>query len=278
MTDRKKVGVRVDADVWEAFREDVKARKGQTRGVLGDELEAAIRQYLGEDHVSSANDRLQRVERIVTHLADDRGLAIADGVGVGAPSDGETHTRAPSRIDAAAAEKPAPNAATEKKIRYFAERVREREDWVTEAADALADHADDLPDAALDNKIARARYVTGPADLDESGSVPEALLDRVTDAERHRLRQYRAGDESAARPPVAATTRETLRDVVREAYGFRRDTARRYVEELREYFDLLEHPDDPERLRTRERLEADLDREARTREATVADADREVER
>jgi len=149
---------------------------------------------------------------------------------------------------------------------------------VTEAADALADHADDLPNAALDNKIARARYVSGPADLDESGSVPEALLDRVTDAERRRLRQYRAGDESAARPPVAATTRETLRDVVREAYGFRRDTARRYVEELREYFDLLEHPEDPERLRTRERLEADLDRQARTREATVAEADREVER
>lgn len=277
MTDRKKVGVRVDADVWEAFREDVKARKGQTRGVLGDELEAAIRQYLGEDHVSSANDRLQRVERIVTHLADDRGLAVADGVGVGAPSDGETHTRAPSRIDAAAEEKPAPNAATEKKIRYFAERVREREDWVTEAAEALP-AADDLPDAALDNKIARARYVDGPADLDESGSVPDALLDRVTDAERHRLRQYRAGDESAARPPVAATTRETLRDVVREAYGFRRDTARRYVAELREYFDLVEHPDDPERLRTRERLEADLDREARTRDTVLADADREVDR
>lgn len=278
MTDRKKVGVRVDAEVWEAFREDVKARKGQTRGVLGDELEAAIRQYLGEDHVSSANDRLRRVERMVTHLADDHDLAVADGVGVGAPSDGETHTRAPSRVDAAADEKPAPNAATEKKIRYFAERVREREDWVQEAAEALADHADDLPDAALDNKIARARYVDGPADLDGSGSVPDALLERVTDANRHRLRQYRAGDESAARPPVEATTRETLRDVVREAYGFRRDTAHRYVEELREYFDLVEHPDDAAQLRTRERLEADLNYEARTRGATVAEADREVDR
>jgi len=34
----------------------------------------------------------------------------------------------------------------------------------------------------------------------------------------------------------------TLRDIVKDEYGFRRDTAARYVDELREWFDLREHP------------------------------------
>lgn len=36
--------------------------------------------------------------------------------------------------------------------------------------------------------------------------------------------------------------RAKFRDVVKEEYGFRRDTAKRYVEQLIEYFDLVEDP------------------------------------
>ena len=36
--------------------------------------------------------------------------------------------------------------------------------------------------------------------------------------------------------------RSKLRDIVKDEYGFRRDTAKRYVERLIDHFDLVEHP------------------------------------
>lgn len=163
MTERKKVGVRVDADLWKRFKQNVKERKGQTRGVLGDELENAIRHYIRDDTnptMRQMNERLARIEMAI-------GTSPADG---GTDTfDGEPHTHAPSRVEAAADEKPAANAATEKKIRYLAEQVA-------------------------------------------------------------------GGGE------VQQLTRSDLRDVVKDEYGFRADTARRYVDELIDYFDLREHP------------------------------------
>jgi len=41
---------------------------------------------------------------------------------------------------------------------------------------------------------------------------------------------------------IQTVPRDRLRDVVKDEYGFRRDTARRYVDELVAYFDLRDHP------------------------------------
>jgi hypothetical protein len=71
----------------------------------------------------------------------------------------------------------------------------EASEWVKQAADNLPGDVDvgDLPDATIDNKIARARYVDGAADLDEKGTVLQSRLDRVGYDERQRLRDF-AGD------------------------------------------------------------------------------------
>jgi len=168
MSDRTQIGPKVDEELWAEFREYVKSRHGQTRGVLGDELENAIRNYIHfgpdrtlEEQFAEFNERLQRVEGAV-------GTAESDG-GTDARSGGDTHTRA-ERID----ERPPPNAPTHKKVAYLAGAVRDRFDF----------------------------------DPDGAHSLP----------------------------------RDALRDVVRDEYGFRRDTARRYVAELIDRFGLEDHP------------------------------------
>ena len=170
MSDRVQVGPKVDAALWAEFREQVKRRHGQTRGSLGDELENAIRNYIHfgpdksvPDQLAEMNARLQRVEGAV-------GTAEADG---GADTvDAEPHTHAPSRVEGAIDEKPKPNAATDKKVRYLATQVER-----------------------LNN-----------------GHEPDMI------------------------------PRKKLREIVKDEYGFRRDTAKRYVEQLVDYFDLVDDP------------------------------------
>lgn len=170
MSDRVQVGPTVDEDLWREFREHVKARKGQVRGVLGDELENAIRNYIhhGPDkstpaQIAEVNQRLQRIEGAVGTAETDGGVHT---------SDAETHTRAPSRLDVD--ERPASNAATDKKVAWLAKCVRD------EAADADGD--------------------------------------------------------------ISVVSGYAIREVVKDEYGFRRDTAKRYVEKLVDHFDLLDHP------------------------------------
>jgi hypothetical protein len=172
VSDRTQIGPAVDADLWRKFREDVKRRKGQVRGVLGDELETAIRQYLSDNPDVEDSERLRRIENAVARMQDQMDIVPADG-GTDT-SNAEPHTHAPSRIQSVIDEKPAANAATEKKVAYLAHLVSEE---------------------------------TG-LDPDEPGMIP----------------------------------REKLSDLVKEEYGFRRDTAKRYVGELVDHFGLKDHP------------------------------------
>jgi len=55
--------------------------------------------------------------------------------------------------------------------------------------------------------------------------------------------------------------RERLLEVVREEYGFRRDTAKRYVDELIHHFDLREHPRTDAVLMTQDAYEEFMERE-----------------
>jgi len=64
------IGVRVDATLWQQFREDVNRRKGAIRGQLKPELEAALREYLDAADGGDTNDRLTRIEN---ELSDLRG-------------------------------------------------------------------------------------------------------------------------------------------------------------------------------------------------------------
>jgi len=192
VTGREKIGVRVDADVWDAFREDVEARKGQKRGVLGDEVERALRQYMSDDTAADVEDRLRRIERDVSRIADAEGVAGTDGGtdALGAPG----HTHAPSRVTDATEERPAPNAATDEKVAYLAARLRER---------------------------------VGNSD----GEIREAPAD-------------------------------ALREVVKDEYSFRSDTAKRYVDRLEEFFGLVDHPEADPLLVTPERREELLEKYA----------------
>jgi len=189
VSDGVQPGTEVDRELWERFREDVKRRKGGVRGHIRTELENALRAYIhgGDATPVDVDARLQRIEA-------ELGIAPADGGADTVETPQDTHTRQP-----VPEEKPAANAATEKKVRWLAQRVRE--------------------DRAID-----------PA---EAAEVPPQLL----------------------------------RETVKEAYGFRRDTAKRYVDRLADELGLSEHPDpnvdllitDAKRkqLREQERVQAD---------------------
>lgn len=116
MSDRVQIGPNVDAELWAEFREDVQRRKGQTRGVLGSELENAIRNYLyyGEDRTlteqfSEFNQRLERIEGAV-------GTAESDG---GAPS-GSVHTHTQQS-------KPGEKSSRSKKVQYLIDQKYDRD-------------------------------------------------------------------------------------------------------------------------------------------------------
>jgi len=173
MGERKKIGVRVDDDVWQEFVNHVESEKGQKRGVLGDELENAIRNYIhfGTDKtlpevMAEFNERLYRVE-------DAMGTVPSDG---GAPTFGvQSHTHAPTKQTTdAPTEKPAANAATEKKVQWLESEVLDME----------------VPQSRGLQQVARAGIV----------------------------------------------------ELVKDRYGFRSDTAKRYVGELVEHFGLRPHP------------------------------------
>ena len=174
VSDTVQPGTEVDAALWKQFREEVKRRRGGTRGHLRNELENAIRGYIhgGDATPGDIDERLQRIEAAV-------GAAPTDG-GTHAPSEQEhTHTREPTPDT-----KPPSNTATEKKVAWLAKCVRD-------------EHAGDF--------------------------------------------------QEVARPKLVS--------VVKDEYGFRSDTAKRYVERLVDHFGLVDHPQNDTVLVTEDRRE-----------------------
>lgn len=165
MSDDVQPGVRIDGDVWQEFREDVKNRRGTVRGHLKTELENAIREYLRDD----ASPTEQRIENRLSRIEQAVGAAATDG-GVDT-CDPEPHTHAPGNVTVE--EKPPANAATEKKVAYLVSCL-----------------------------------------IEEAGADGE----------------------------ITSVARSVIRDVVKEEYGFRSDTAKRYVETLIDRLGLEESP------------------------------------
>jgi len=73
-------GVRIDASVWEEFRQDVIERRGTARGHLSTELENAIRSYVDASKGGDVNDRLRRIENQLETLVSEGGTD-SDGEG-----------------------------------------------------------------------------------------------------------------------------------------------------------------------------------------------------
>lgn len=120
MPDETQPGVRVDAELWAQFREEVARRRGGTRGHLKSELETALRDYIGGGDTTPQriDTRLQRIEAAV-------GVAEADG-GADLRSESEhTHTETADRDSPD--EKPATKAGRSEKLCYLTARVREVE-------------------------------------------------------------------------------------------------------------------------------------------------------
>jgi len=120
VTGEKQPGVKIDADVWEAFREEVRERHGVVRGHLKTELENALRQYSG-DAGSNGIDierRLARIEAEVGVEATDGGTDTSE------PSEC-THT--PEQSLEAPDDRPHPQAATKQKVLWLAECVLDAE-------------------------------------------------------------------------------------------------------------------------------------------------------
>jgi len=71
-------GTRVNENLWETFREDVKQRNGGVRGHLRHELETAIREYINASQGGDTHDRLRRLENNVDEIAEQVGTLVDD--------------------------------------------------------------------------------------------------------------------------------------------------------------------------------------------------------
>ena len=114
MSDEVQPGTKIDADVWEQFREEVRDRHGVVRGHLKTELERALRAYSEDNGAAETNveQRLARIEAAVGVQATDGGASPAD------PAE-DTHT--PSDLPE---EKPHPNTSAKKKVEWIAAEYR----------------------------------------------------------------------------------------------------------------------------------------------------------
>lgn len=155
MGERTQIGAKVDKELWAEFREDVQERKGQTRGVLGVEVERALRAYMYGEGEPKVNEKLDRIESLLETQLGQR----ADGSGT--PSDAETHTRAEP------GEKPPANATTDRKVAYLAATllVRENCDDISELQTLPESHITEVvkEEYAFRSDTAE-RYVNGVID------------------------------------------------------------------------------------------------------------------
>ena len=58
----KQIGVKVNEELWQQFRQDVSDRKGRVHGHLKTEVETALREYIHASSGGDTHDRLRRLE------------------------------------------------------------------------------------------------------------------------------------------------------------------------------------------------------------------------
>lgn len=114
-----KIGVRVDEDLWAEFRQFVQDNHNRTRGVLSNELENAIEEYMTQERTT---DQLTRIEEDVSRLKAI--VAEAEGDGGTTPAENDVHTHTPN---VSSGEKPPANAPRHEKVEYIADSLFEPE-------------------------------------------------------------------------------------------------------------------------------------------------------
>jgi hypothetical protein len=111
--DKRQIGVKVDTDVWQRFRQDVMDRHGSVRGALGIELENALINYI---QAEQADDQLTRIEddvaTVVSMLAEKEKSEL-DG-GSETPTVSEDESARPRNLD-----KPRANQPRKDKLDYL---------------------------------------------------------------------------------------------------------------------------------------------------------------
>jgi len=132
----------------------------------------------------------------------------------------------------------------------------------TEVENALLEYIRDdasPTEQRIDDRLARIEEAVGAASADggvdtdygEPHTHAPERRERVTekpsanaatDRKVAYLRECVIEEEVPSSRELDSIPRERLREVVKDEYGFRRDTARRYVRELVDAFDLRDHP------------------------------------
>lgn len=72
----KQIGVKVDEQIWQEFRQDVSDRKGRVHGHLKTEVETALKEYINASAGGDTHDRLRRLEhqmdKVLGHLESEQ--------------------------------------------------------------------------------------------------------------------------------------------------------------------------------------------------------------
>ena len=202
MSDTVQPGTKIDKEVWENFREQVRDRHGVVRGNLKTELENALRAYNGESSGASPDveRRLARIEAAVGVEATDGGTDTSETTEC-------THT--PQQSLEAPDERPHPQSATNKKVAWLAKCLLEYEN-------------------------------TEPGNL-------------------------------------TMTFTDTVREVVKDEYSFTGDTAKRYVGEVIDHFELVQHPYNDDIYVTEEKREELIEKRREQQRGSARKASNELE-
>jgi len=175
----------------------------------------------------------------------------------------------------------------------FREDIRERKGAVrghlrTELETALRQYLDDNSAPELSRVESKVDYLLSELDVDPADAPTP------TPPQNERTHTH----APAEKPPANSATEKkvlwlasqveaevgddflevpkaTLRDVVKDEYGFRSDTAKRYVDELIEHFGLVDHPNNDVLLVTPERKDELMEQH---REELRHEADHELNR
>ena len=236
MSDRVQPGGRVDEQVYEKFKQFVRDRHGTTRGVLGEELEKAMRQRMNAER---GNDQLTRIENDVATIKAQLAEIEADG--------GETVSRTPHEPSGP---RPTPSdgenthARPESPTTHGAHEPRDRPDH-----DADRDPAD----TRGDSQATREAEDEDESDDDGHGLDPEDLDLVIPDerpaenAARVRKVGYLVG-LALERFSTGFMGRDHLRELIRDEFGFGDRTLTEYEERLVERLGAKAHPHNPDDL------------------------------
>ena len=199
MSEKVQVGLRVDADLYERWKQAVTERCGRWKGAGGQELERMMREDIaavsGEhDEIGPAalDDRLARIEAAVGVEATDGGTD---------PSQPREDTHTPSGgTDDVPATKPDPKGPSEAKVAWLADRYRQEygtddgdiykilDGLLRELIDEEYAFNDDVAARYVDKVITYYGFVQHPLPEDDHKYVSQQRYDEIIEQKREQAR------------------------------------------------------------------------------------------